>query len=152
VKGCRLDLLVSEMKPIEDKHIVPMVFSEGRVMAFNNATLFNGNPASMQEYSIVRVYEWIKKVLIHYLHEKVFENWNTIVANDLQANITNFLNANKGPLKLFKDFELSKPRQDPNTKEISIDIKINPHFAAKEFIVKLKTDEKKNDSSEIEEK
>ena len=151
VKGCRLDLLVSEMKPIENQHIVPMVFSEGRVMAFNGDSLFNGIPESMQQYSVVRVYEWIKKVLIHYLYEKVHENWTSLVANDLETNISKFLNNHKGPLKLFEKFELTKPTRNANG-EISMEITLSPHFAAKDFIVELKTDPDRNEKTNVREK
>jgi len=151
VAGVKLDLLVSEMKPIVDQNIVPMVFSEGRVMAFNNKTLFNGNPDAMQEYPIVRVYDWIKKVLIYFLHGKAFENWDVTVARKLETDIKEFLNANKGFGKLFEDYNVSTPVQDKNTKTITIDIDIKPFFAAKEFTVKLKTVDDKN-SCDIEEK
>ena len=39
VKGVKLDLLKSEIAALMDNQVIPMVYSEGRVMAFNNTTL-----------------------------------------------------------------------------------------------------------------
>ena len=61
VKGVKLDLLKSEIAALMDNQVIPMVYSEGRVMAFNNTTLYNGDNTSMKEYPIVRVFDWVKK-------------------------------------------------------------------------------------------
>ena len=43
VKGVKSDLLKSEIAALMDNQVIPMVYSEGRVMAFNNTTLYNGD-------------------------------------------------------------------------------------------------------------
>ena len=43
IKGVKLDLLKSEIAALMDNQVIPMVYSEGRVMAFNNTTLYNGD-------------------------------------------------------------------------------------------------------------
>ena len=60
VKGVKLDLLKSEIAALMDNQVIPMVYSEGRVMAFNNTTLYNGDNTAMKEYPIVRVFDWVK--------------------------------------------------------------------------------------------
>ena len=60
VKGVKLDLLKSEIAALMDNQVIPMVYSEGRVMAFNNTTLYNGDNTAMKEYPIVRVFDWIR--------------------------------------------------------------------------------------------
>ena len=62
VKGVKSDLLKSEIAALMDNQVIPMVYSEGRVMAFNNTTLYNGDLDAMKEYPIVRVFDWVKKV------------------------------------------------------------------------------------------
>ena len=47
VKGVKLDLLKSEIAALMDNQVIPMVYSEGRVMAFNNTTLYNGDNTAM---------------------------------------------------------------------------------------------------------
>ena len=76
VKGVKLDLLKSEIAALMDNQVIPMVYSEGRVMAFNNTTLYNGDNTAMKEYPIVRVFDWVKKVLMNYVHEVALENWD----------------------------------------------------------------------------
>ena len=138
VKGVRLDLLKSEIAGLMDKQVVPMVFSEGRVMAFNDTTLFNGDNKAMQSYTIVRVFDWIKKVLMNFLNDEALQNWDTIKSPKLlKEKIQDFLNQHKGYGKLFQDYTLGNPSQDPETKNITVDMQITPYFSAKNFIVKL---------------
>jgi len=138
VKGVRLDLLKSEIAGLMDKQVIPMVFSEGRVMAFNDTTLFNGDNKAMQSYTIVRVFDWIKKVLMNFLNDEALQNWDTIKSPKiLKEKIQEFLNQHKGYGKLFQDYTLGNPSQDPLTKNITVDMQITPYFSAKNFIVKL---------------
>ena len=147
IKGVRVDLLKSELAALADKQVMPMTFSDGRVMAFNNASLYNGDNMAMKEYPIVRVFEWIKKVLINFLNDEVLQNWDTKISpKELKQKISDFLNANKGFGKLFEDYTWkADPKQDPDTKNITLDIDIKPYFAAKNFIVKLSADKKQKD-------
>jgi len=138
VNGVRLDLLKSEIASLMDRQVVPMVFSEGRVMAFNDTTLFNGDNKAMQSYTIVRVFDWIKKVMMNFLNDEALQNWDTIKSPEiLKGKIQAFLNTHKGYGKLFQDYKLGEPRQDPETKNITVDMEITPYFSAKNFIVKL---------------
>ena len=138
VKGVRLDLLKSEIAGLMDKQVIPMVFSEGRVMAFNDTTLFNGDNKAMQSYTIVRVFDWIKKVMMNFLNDEALQNWDTIRSPKLlKQKIQDFLNQHKGYGKLFQDYSLGNPTQDPVTKNITVDMNITPYFSAKNFVVKL---------------
>jgi hypothetical protein len=143
VKGVKLDLLKSEIASLMDDHVVPMVFSEGRVMAFNNNTLYNGDLDAMMEYPIVRVFDWIKKVLMNYVHEIALENWDPYTSpKKLKDKIQDFLNHYQGYQNFFSKYKLGDPKQDPKTKVVSVDISITPFFAAKNFVIKLEADNK----------
>lgn len=138
VKGVKLDLLKSEIAALMDNQVVPMVYSEGRVMAFNNSTLYNGDLTAMKEYPIVRVFDWVKKVLMNYVHEVALENWDPYNSpKNLKAKIQSFLNQFKGYGNLFQDYEIGNPVQDPETKNISVDISLTPFYAAKNFVIKV---------------
>ena len=105
VKGVRLDLLKSEIASLMDNQVIPMVYSEGRVIAFNNATLYNGDNTAMKEYPIVRVFDWVKKVLMNYVHEVALENWDPYNSpKNLKAKIQAFLNDYKGYGNLFQNY------------------------------------------------
>jgi hypothetical protein len=141
IKGVKLDLLKSEIASLMDNQVVPMVFSEGRVMAFNNTTLYNGDNDAMKEYPIVRVFDWIKKVLMNYVHEVALENWDPYNSPDnLKAKIQDFLNDYQGYGNLFQKYEIKEPKQDPKTKRITVDVNLTPYYAAKNFIIKLSAD------------
>ena len=143
VKGVKLDLLKSEIASLMDNHVVPMVFSEGRVMAFNNNTLYNGDLDAMMEYPIVRVFDWVKKVLMNYVHEIALENWDPYTSpKKLKDKIQDFLNHYQGYQNFFSKYKLGDPKQDPKTKIVSVDISITPFFAAKNFVIKLEADNK----------
>ncbi|MFV0538265.1 MAG: type VI secretion system contractile sheath protein TssC [Dysgonomonas sp.] len=145
IKGVRLDLLKTQIAALMDKHIIPMVFSEGRVMAFNDTTLFNGDNKAMQSYPIVRIFDWIKKVMMNFLNDEALQNWDTFVSPDvLKEKIQAFLNVHKGYGKLFQDYKIGEPRQDPETKNITVDMEITPYFSAKNFIIKLSATKGKN--------
>ena len=138
VKGVRLDLLKSEIAALMDKQVIPIVYSEGRVMAFNDATLFNGDIKAMTAYPIVRIFDWIKKVLMNFLNDEALQNWDTIKSPaEFRGKIQLFLNQHKGYGKLFQNYKIGEPRQDPETKNITVDLEITPYFSAKNFLVKL---------------
>ena len=143
VKGVRLDLLKSEIASLMDNQVIPMVYSEGRVIAFNNATLYNGDNTAMKEYPIVRVFDWVKKVLMNYVHEVALENWDPYNSpKNLKAKIQAFLNDYKGYGNLFQNYEIKEPTQDPITKRITCDIRLTPFYSAKNFIIKVAADKK----------
>lgn len=147
VKGVKLDLLKSEIASLMDNQMIPMVYSEGRVMAFNNTTLYNGDNTAMKEYPIVRVFDWVKKVLMNYVHEVALENWDPYNSpKTLKANIQSFLNGYKGYGNLFQNYEIKEPTQDPITKRITCDISLTPFYSAKNFIIKVSADKSDKDA------
>lgn len=147
VKGVRLDLLKSEIASLMDNQVIPMVYSEGRVMAFNNTTLYNGDNTAMKEYPIVRVFDWVKKVLMNYVHEVALENWDPYNSpKNLKSKIQAFLNDYKGYGNLFQNYDIKEPTQDPETKRITCDISLTPFYSAKNFIIKVSADKKNKDA------
>ena len=151
IKGVHLDLMKEEITGLWDNQVIPMVISEGRVMAYNNTNLYSGTNTPMKEYPIVRVFDWVKKNLMHYVHKIALENWDPFNSpQKLKKTIQDFLNDYKGAGKLFKEYTIADPYQDPKTKEVKIDIDIVPFFAAKNFTIKLSADRnsKKCDSTE----
>ncbi|HBJ76629.1 MAG TPA: hypothetical protein DDY68_01925 [Porphyromonadaceae bacterium] len=141
IKGVKLDLLKSQIASLMDNQVIPMVYSEGRVMAFNNSTLYNGDNTAMKEYPIVRVFDWVKKVLMNFVHEVALENWDPYNSpKQLKASIQNFLNDYKGYGNLFSNYDIKEPVQDPVTKRITCDISLTPFYAAKNFVIKVAAD------------
>ena len=141
VKGVRLNLLKMEIVALLENQVVPMIFSEGRVMAFNNTTLYNGDNDALKEYPIVRVFDWVKKVLLNCVYEVALENWEPFISSDnLKSKIQNFLNQYQGYGNLFKKYDIKDPVQDPVTKRVSVEISLTPYYATKNFLIKLAAD------------
>lgn len=134
VKGARFDLRKSEIAAIIDQGVIPMVEEEGRTMAFSNRSLYNGGTLGLQEYPIVRTFDWIGKVLQNFFNEEAFINWNSDVKTGLQHAVHDFLSDYKGPGKLIENYNLKKLDQDPKTKDIKIEVELKPFFAAKNFL------------------
>jgi len=137
VKGARLELRKGEIAALIDFGVIPMVEEEGRTMAFSNRSLYNGATLGLQEYPIVRTFDWIGKVFQNFFNAEFGRNWDNAVKGELTKAVHDFLSDYKGPGKLFEDYNLKKLDQDPKTKDIKIEVDIKPFFAAKNFFIEL---------------
>jgi len=138
VDGVKFPLKKSEISHLDKIGLVPMVNEYGKVMAFSGKTLFNGDNIGMKTYSVVRVFDYISKVLVDFLNRRAFENWNANTKKDLRKQIIGFLDSVKGPKGLIEKWEIRKLDQDPIDKDkINLDIHIKPYFPAKTFLVQL---------------
>lgn len=137
VKGARMHLHKSEIATLIDLGVVPMVEEDGRTMAFSNRSLYNGATMGLQEYPIVRVFDWIGKVFQNFFNDEAFTNWDGRVKAELTEAVHDFLSDYKGPGKLIENYNLKGINQDPNTKDIHIEVELKPFFAAKNFLIEL---------------
>ena len=138
VESVTFPLKKSEISQLDKMGLIPMVNEYGKVMAFSGKTLFNGDNLGLQTYSVVRVFDYIMKVLFDFLNRRAFENWNTKTEKDLRAQIIKFLDGVKGPDRLIEQFKIVRFMRDPNQKDrIYLDIHITPFFPAKSFVIKL---------------
>lgn len=136
--GVRFPLKKSEISTLEKMGLIPMVNEYGKVMPFSAKTLFSGDNLGLQTYSVVRVFDYITKVLIDFLNRRAFENFNYNTKADIQKQIVKFLDNVTGPGKLIEKFKLLRFEQDPKQKDrIYLDIHMVPYFPAKTFLLKL---------------
>ncbi|HEY8915356.1 MAG TPA: DUF5458 family protein [Chitinophaga sp.] len=138
VDGVKFELKKSEIASLEKMGLVPMVKEYGKVMAFSAKTLFNGDNIGLQTYSVVRVFDYVTKVLMDFLNRRAFENFNANTRKDLMKQIIRFLDSITGPDKLIEDFNIRRFEQDPIQKDrIHLDIHLKPYFPAKNFLIKM---------------
>ncbi|AEH02088.1 DUF5458 family protein [Lacinutrix sp. 5H-3-7-4] len=138
IDGVRFDLKKSEIAHLEKMGLVPMVNEYGKVMAFSAKTLFNGDNLGLQTYSVVRVFDYVTKVLMDFLNRRAFENFNAKTRKELMGQIVKFLDGITGPDKLIEDFSIKRFEQDPNQKDrVFLDIHMTPYFPAKNFMIKM---------------
>lgn len=138
VDGVTFPTKKSEIANMEKMGLVPMVNEYGKVMAFSAKTLFNGDNLGLQTYSVVRVFDYVTKVLMDFLNRRAFENFDFKTQKDLKGQIGKFLNSISGAGKLIEDFTITRFEQDPNQKDrIYLDINMKPYFPAKNFLIKM---------------
>ena len=138
VDGVKFELKKSEIASLEKMGLVPMVKEYGKVMAFSAKTLFSGDNIGLQTYSVVRVFDYVTKVLMDFLNRRAFENFNANTRKDLMKQIIRFLDSITGPDKLIEDFNVRKFEQDPIQKDrIHLNIHLKPYFPAKNFMIKM---------------
>ena len=138
VDGVCFDLKKSEIANLEKLGLVPMVNEYGKVMAFSAKTLFNGDNLGLQTYSVVRVFDYVTKVLMDFLNRRAFENFNTKTRKEILSQITRFLDSITGPGKLIEKFSIKRFEQDRDQKDrIHLDIHMTPYFPAKNFMIKM---------------
>ncbi|AIY14440.1 MULTISPECIES: DUF5458 family protein [Cellulophaga] len=138
VDGVAFDLRKGEIANLENLGLVPMVNEYGKVMAFSAKTLFNGDNLGLQTYSVVRVFDYVTKVLMDFLNRRAFENFNAKTRNEIHKQIVHFLDGITGPDKLIENFEIKKFEQDPNQLDrILLDVRLKPYFPAKNFLIKM---------------
>ncbi len=138
VDGVTFDLKKSEIANLEKLGLIPMVNEYGKVMAFSAKTLFNGDNLGLQTYSVVRVFDYVTKVLMDFLNRRAFENFNAKTRKEIMDQIVRFLDSITGPGKLIEKFSVMRFEQDPVQKDrIYLDIHMTPYFPAKTFMIKM---------------
>ena len=138
VDGVKFDLKKSEIANLENLGLIPMVNEYGKVMAFSGKTLFNGDNLGLQTYSVVRVFDYVTKVLMDFLNRRAFENFTAVTRKEIMGQIVRFLDAITGPGKLIENFEIRRFEQDPvQNDRIHLDIHMKPYFPAKNFLIKM---------------
>lgn len=138
VESVRFDLKKSEISELERVGLIPMVNEFSKVMAFSGKTLFNGDNLGLQTYSVVRVFDYIAKVLIDFLNRRAFENFSSKTEDDLRRQIVKFLDSIQGPTRLIEKFKVIRIQQDKKQKDrVWLDIHITPYFPSKSFVIQL---------------
>ena len=138
VEGVKFDLKKSEIANLESLGLIPMVNEYGKVMAFSAKTLFNGDNIGLQTYSVVRVFDYVTKVLMDFLNRRAFENYSSVTRKEIMGQIVSFLDSITGPYKLIEKFEIKRFEQDAIQKDkIHLDIHMTPYFPAKNFLIKM---------------
>jgi hypothetical protein len=138
VENVVFKLKKSEISQLDTLGLIPMVNEYGKVMAFSGKTLFNGENLGLQTYSVVRVFDYIMKVLFDFLNRRAFENWSGKTERDLRGEIIKFLDSIQGADRLIEKFKIVRFERDPVSKDrIFLDLFITPYFPAKSFVIKL---------------
>lgn len=127
-----------DLSKFDEIGLVPMVHEFGRVMPYSAKTLNNGDNIGFQTYSVVRVFDYINKVLRHFLNQRSFEKWDTAFEKNIQDQIVHFLDSIKGKDRMIESFNLKRFERDPDDKtKVFLDLTLTPYFPAKSFQITL---------------
>lgn len=140
VENVRFDLLMEHIGQLDERGLVPMVKDFNVVMPYSARTLSTADDVGLQTYSVVRVYDWVGKVVMDFLNQAGFENASQQMLDTYRGQIAKFLNSITGPNKLIKDFRIHKFEPDTaNGKpdRILVHIVMDPLFPAKSFALKM---------------
>ncbi len=150
-RGVRFPLRKEEVAGLEKLGLIPLVKEQNQIIAFSARTLFTGDNLGLQTYSVVRVFDYVIKVLMDYLNRKSFENFNSRTRKELNAEIVRFLDNVTGAGKLIENFSIRRFEQDPVRKDrVYLDIHLTPYFPAKTFLLKLEGHKEKEGQEKTE--
>ena len=133
----KFKLLKSETGDLEEQGLIPMVKIRGKVVPMSAKTLFNGDAPDLKQYAIVRIYDWVTKILIDYLNRKTFELFTHNNRREIFEKIRNFLDdlVRSGVIKKFSKPEIKPDPQDPT--KVYVNVAITPLYAVRAFHISL---------------
>lgn len=123
---------------MEKLGLVPMMAEYGKVWACSGKTLFNGDSRGLQLYTVVRVFDYITKVVIDYLNRRTFETFNPRTKKEIIEQIAAFLDSVTGTGKLIGHFNIQRFEQHEWQKDIIyLDIELKPFFPSRNYLLRL---------------
>lgn len=133
----RFEMLKSELTKLIDMGVVPLIEIDGQVMAFSNRTTYDGSMMELQEYPIVRVFDWVSKVIQQFCNDEAFVIWDATVKSEMVDNLQRFLSKYKGVGNLYENYAIKGVNKDPRTGNILVQVELKPFYAAKNFLIEL---------------
>jgi hypothetical protein len=138
VQGTMIPLLKSDLSKIRELGVVPMVDEWGKVMSFSDKTLYDGANQKFQTYSIVRVYDYLAKVIVDFCNRRAFENFDPKTEREFRNQITQYLEGKKWDDKIIENYEIIQIRKVDD--KVYIDLSIEPKYPAVSFKINLEAE------------
>jgi hypothetical protein len=138
VQGTMIPMLKSNLSKLRDLGVVPMVDEWGKIMAFSDKTMYDGANQKFQTYSIVRVYDYLSKVLVDFCNRRAFENFDDKSKRDFKNQITDYLEKKKWDDKIIENYEII--RLEKVDDKVFIEISLDPKYPAVSFKINLEAE------------
>ncbi|TDH18517.1 type VI secretion system contractile sheath protein TssC [Segetibacter sp. 3557_3] len=136
--GVKSHFKKTEISELDQLGLLPVVYEFGKVLVMSGRTLYNGDNIGYQIYSVVRVFDWVGKVMMDLLNRSAFQNFTANKRKELFGKIVKFLDGITGPYNYIEKFEIKKFEQNPDKKDqIFLNISITPFFPAKSFLIQM---------------
>ncbi len=139
VETVRFDLAKSQLSEMVKANMVPMVFEWKQVSAFSDRTLFTGEPVGLQTYSVVRVFDWVMKVLMDFGNRIYGENLSDFeIETVLRPQVVRFLDKLQHDWRFVQGWRNLVLRRNPkNRKQILIYVCLDPLWPTETVLITL---------------
>jgi Type VI secretion system, TssC, VipB len=149
VQGLAFNVVQNEVGDFAEEGINSMMNAYEKDMAYEACTAFNGGEYGLKRYAVVRVFDYVNRVLRHFLGKVTHQQLDRSTSNRIRESIQDFLDVlaeqkiiTKGRVNEFA----WNPRQPDR---IDVKIGIQPLWAVRTFVYALNA-EKGNAKSEAE--
>ncbi|MEM9834981.1 MAG: hypothetical protein AAF828_00680 [Bacteroidota bacterium] len=146
-QGLAFRTVQDEVADLSDQGMNGMTHQYEKDMAYDSCTAFTGGEYALKRYPVVRTFDYVNRVLRHYLGKVTGQQLDRTKANQVRDTVQSFLDdlaeqkiINKGKVTYF-DWNSKIPDR------IDINIDITPLWAVRTFVYALKA---KNKSVESE--
>jgi hypothetical protein len=137
-QGTMIPMLKSDLSKLRELGVVPMVDEWGKIMAFSDKTLYDGANQKFQTYSIVRVYDYLSKVLVDFCNRRAFENFDNKTEREFKNQITEYLEGKKWDDKIIENYEIITLKKVDD--KVLIEIALEPKYPAVSFKINLEAE------------
>jgi hypothetical protein len=137
-QGTMIPMLKSDLSKLRELGVVPMVDEWGKIMAFSDKTLYDGANQKFQTYSIVRVYDYLSKVLVDFCNRRAFENFDAKTEREFKNQITQYLEGKKWDDKIIENYEIITLKKIDD--KVIIEIALEPKYPAVSFKINLEAE------------
>lgn len=136
--GTKFTMRKNEVAQLENRGLIPLIYEWGRVVPQSAKTLFDGDNVGLQTYSVVRVFDWIGKIMQDFLNRRTFENIDNKMLEDIKKQISKFLAEIRGPGKIIEDYRnLEVKRHPEKPTHVIVNMDLKPFFPAKVFAINM---------------
>ena len=136
--GTRFSMRKNEVAQLESRGLIPLIYEWGRVVPQSARTLFDGDNIGLQTYSVVRVFDWVGKIMQDFLNRRTFENIDNKMLEDIKKQVSRFLAEIRGPGKIIEDYRNLEVKRHPDKPtHIIINMDLKPFFPAKVFAINM---------------
>lgn len=149
-QGIAFHTVADEVADLSDVGINSLMHAFEKDMVYESCTAFDGAEYALKRYPVVRTFDYVNRVLRHYLGKVTGQQLDRAGANFVRDTVQDFLDQlveqkiiNKGKVTYF-DWNARVPDR------IDIDIEIVPLWAVRTFVYALKA-KNKDASSELKE-
>lgn len=136
--GTRFSMRKNEVAQLESRGLIPLIYEWGRVVPQSARTLFDGDNVGLQTYSVVRVFDWVGKIMQDFLNRRTFENIDNKMLEDIKKQVSRFLAEIRGPGKIIEDYRNLEVKRHPDKPtHIIVNMDLKPFFPAKVFAINM---------------